>query len=117
MPHLPPTHHETNKCDSPNETKVKVKQTVLDSNSNLAKLMTHHNQTKELTIGFSISPLMSPLTTKGTKFEDRIQDPHEAHLEDQKAEKSQEGLLEEEKPQKPTKSTKSGKITKRARKA
>jgi hypothetical protein len=37
--------------------------------------MTHHNQTKELTLGFSISPLMSPLTTKGTKFEVRIQTP------------------------------------------
>jgi hypothetical protein len=26
MPHLPPTHHETSKRDSPNETKVKEKQ-------------------------------------------------------------------------------------------
>jgi hypothetical protein len=25
MPHLPPTHHETSKCDSPNETKIMVK--------------------------------------------------------------------------------------------
>jgi hypothetical protein len=25
MPHLPPAHHETSKCDSPNETKIKVK--------------------------------------------------------------------------------------------
>jgi hypothetical protein len=39
MPHLPPAHHETNKCDSLNETKIKEKQneTVPDSNSNLAK--------------------------------------------------------------------------------
>jgi hypothetical protein len=36
------------KRDSPNETKVKEKQnkTISDSNSNLIKLMTHHNQTK-----------------------------------------------------------------------
>jgi hypothetical protein len=37
-----------------NETKVKEKQnkTIPDSNSNLAKSMTHHNQTKELTTWF-----------------------------------------------------------------
>jgi hypothetical protein len=54
MPHLPPAHHETSKRDSPNETKVKEKQnkTILDSNSNLAKSMTHHNQTKELITWF-----------------------------------------------------------------
>jgi hypothetical protein len=54
MPHLPPTHHEISNRDSPNETKVKGKTTkiILDSNSNLAKSMTHHNQTKELTTWF-----------------------------------------------------------------
>jgi hypothetical protein len=54
MPHLPPAHHETSKHDSPHKTKVKEKQnkTVPDSNSNLAKSMTHHNQTKELTTWF-----------------------------------------------------------------
>jgi hypothetical protein len=38
MPHLPPAHHETNKHDSPNETKIKEKEkeTILDLNSNLA---------------------------------------------------------------------------------
>jgi hypothetical protein len=47
MPHLPPAHHETSKRDSPNETKVKKQnKTIPDSNSNLAKAMTHHNQTK-----------------------------------------------------------------------
>jgi hypothetical protein len=37
--------------DSPNETKVKEKQNkaIPDSNSNLAKSMTHHNQINELT--------------------------------------------------------------------
>jgi hypothetical protein len=54
MPRLPPAHHETSKHDSPNETKIKEKQnkTVLDLNSTLAKSMTHHNQTKELTTWF-----------------------------------------------------------------
>jgi hypothetical protein len=45
MPHLPLAHHETRKHDSPHET-------VRDSNSNLGKSMTHHNQTKELTTWF-----------------------------------------------------------------
>jgi hypothetical protein len=54
MPHLPSAHHETSKHDSPNETKIKQKQnkTILDSNSNLAKSMTHHNQIKKLTTWF-----------------------------------------------------------------
>jgi hypothetical protein len=48
MPHLPPAHHKTSKHDSPNETKIKEKQNknILNSNSNLAKSMTYHNQTK-----------------------------------------------------------------------
>jgi hypothetical protein len=54
MPHLPPAHHKISKRDSPNETKIKEKRNknVLDSNSNLAKSMTHHNQNKELTTWF-----------------------------------------------------------------
>jgi hypothetical protein len=54
MPHLPPAHHETSKRDSSNEIKIKEKQneTILNSNSNLAKSMTHHKQTKELTTWF-----------------------------------------------------------------
>jgi hypothetical protein len=77
MPQLPPTHHETSKHDSPNETKIKEKQneTVLDSNSNLAKSMTHHNQTKELTTWFLNLPLDESIDNKSTKFEVRIQDP------------------------------------------
>jgi hypothetical protein len=49
MPHLSPAHHETSKRDSPSETKVKEKQnkTILDLNLNIAKSITHHNQTKE----------------------------------------------------------------------
>jgi hypothetical protein len=54
MPHLPSTHHEISKHDSPNETKIKEKEnkTASDSNSNLVKSMTHHNQTRELTTWF-----------------------------------------------------------------
>jgi hypothetical protein len=56
MSHLPPAYHEISKRDSPSETKVKEKQneTILDSNLNITKLMTHHNQTKELIIWFLI---------------------------------------------------------------
>jgi hypothetical protein len=58
MLHMPLAHHETSKRDSPNETKKKEKekqnQTISDLNSNLAKSMTHHNQTKELTTWFLI---------------------------------------------------------------
>jgi hypothetical protein len=58
MPHLPPTHHKTSKHDCPNETKIKEKQneTIMDSNSNLAKPMTHHNQTKKITTWFLVTP-------------------------------------------------------------
>jgi hypothetical protein len=53
MPHLPPAHHETSKHDSPNETKIKKQNKIIpDLNSNLAKSMTHHNQTKELSTWF-----------------------------------------------------------------
>jgi hypothetical protein len=71
MPHLPPTHHKTSKRDSLNEIKIKEKQNeiVPDSNSNLAKSMTHHNQTKELTIWFLNLPLDESTDNKSTKFE------------------------------------------------
>jgi hypothetical protein len=77
MPHLSPAHHETSKHDSPNKTKIKEKQneTIPDSNSNLAKSMTRHNQTKELTTWFLNPPLDESIDNKSTKFEVRIQDP------------------------------------------
>jgi hypothetical protein len=57
MLQLPPAHHETSKCDSPNKTRVKEKQnkTIPDLYSNLTKSMTHHNKTKELTTWFLTS--------------------------------------------------------------
>jgi hypothetical protein len=77
MSHLPPAHHETSKCDSPNKTKIKEKQnkTIPDSNSNLSKSMTRHNQTKELTTWFLNLPLDESINNKSTKFDVRIQDP------------------------------------------
>jgi hypothetical protein len=70
MPHLPPAHHETSKRGSQNKTKVKEKEnkTVPDSNSNLIKSVTHHNQTKELTRFLNLSPDES-IDNKSTKFE------------------------------------------------
>jgi hypothetical protein len=50
-------------------------QNVPDSNSNLAKSMTHHNQTKELTTWFLNLPLDESIDNKSTKFKVRIQDP------------------------------------------
>jgi hypothetical protein len=77
MPHLPPAHHETSKRYSPNETKIKEKQneTIPDSNSNLAKSMIHHNQTKKRTTCFLNLPLDESIDNKSTKFEVWIQDP------------------------------------------
>jgi hypothetical protein len=77
MPHLPPAHHETSKHDSPNEIKVKEKQNkpILDSNSNIAKSMTHHNQTNKLTTWFLNLLLDESIDNKSTKYEVRIEDP------------------------------------------
>jgi hypothetical protein len=71
MLHLPPTHHERSKHDSLNETKIKEKQNenVPDSNSNIAKSITHHNQTKELVTWFLNLPLDESIDNKNTKFE------------------------------------------------
>jgi hypothetical protein len=71
MPHLPPAHHETSKRDSLDETKIKEKQneTIPDLNSNLAKSMAHHNQTKKLTTWFLNLSLDESIDNKTTKFE------------------------------------------------
>jgi hypothetical protein len=76
MPHLPAAHHETSKQDFSNETKIKEKQneTIPDANSNIAKSMPHHNQTKELITWFLNLPLDESINNKSIKFEVRIQD-------------------------------------------
>jgi hypothetical protein len=102
MPQLPHAHHETSRHDSPNKTKVKEKTkqnypgfefkphqvndssqsnqgtdhlSISDSNSNLTKSMTHHNQTKELIAWFLNLPVDESIDNKSTKFKVRIQDP------------------------------------------
>jgi hypothetical protein len=71
MPHLPHAHNETRKRDSPNKTKIKEKQnkTILNLNSNLAKSMAHHNQTKKLTTWFLNLLLDESIDNKSAKFE------------------------------------------------
>jgi hypothetical protein len=54
--------------------KEKQNKTILDSNSKLAKSMTHHNQTKELFTWFLNLSLDESINNKRTKFEVRIQD-------------------------------------------
>jgi hypothetical protein len=69
--HLSPAHHETSKRDSPNKTKIKQKQnnTILDSNSNIIKSMTHYNQINELTTWFLNLSLNESIDNKSIKFE------------------------------------------------
>jgi hypothetical protein len=68
MPHLPPTHHETSKRDSKrNKDKGETTKTIPDLNSNLAKSMPHHNQTKELITWFLNLPLDESIDNKKHK--------------------------------------------------
>jgi hypothetical protein len=71
IPYQPPAHHEISKHDSPYEPKIKEKQneTIPDSNSNIAKSMTHHNQTKGLITWFLNLPLDEFIDNKSIKFE------------------------------------------------
>jgi hypothetical protein len=119
MPHLPHAHHSTSKRDSPNEMNVRIKQPepVLDLNSNLAKSMTHHNQTKELITWFLNLPLDESIDNKSTKFEVRIQDPMKYSSKTKSQRKAQEGHLEEGKSQKPAKGTKGGKAKQNGKKS
>jgi hypothetical protein len=89
MLHLPPAYHKTSKHNSPNETNIKEKQNeiVPNSNSNLAKSMTHHNQTKKWITWFLNLPLNESIDNKSTKFEVRIQDPMKHSYKTQKAKK------------------------------
>jgi hypothetical protein len=75
MPHLHlHTMRQANTILQRNEIKEKQNETVPDSNSNIAKSMTHHNQIKELTTWFLNLPLDKSIDNKSTKFEVRIQD-------------------------------------------
>jgi hypothetical protein len=65
--------------------------------------MTHHNQTKELTIRFLNLPLDESIDNKNTKFEVQIQDPMKHRYKTKKTRKAQKSHLEEEKPTKTNK--------------
>jgi hypothetical protein len=69
--------------------------------------MTHHNQTKELTIWFLNFPLDESIGNKSLKFKSK--NPWSTARRPKKPRKAQEGHLEEGKPQKPANDTKSGK--------
>jgi hypothetical protein len=58
---------------------------------------------------------MSPLITKGTKFEVQIRDPMKHNQKTKSQQKAQEGHLEEGKTQRPTKVMKSGKAMQNGR--
>jgi hypothetical protein len=67
--HAAPAHHETSKHDSLNKTKVKKQnKNVSDSNSNLTKSITYHNQTKEHTTWFLNLPIDESIDNKSIKF-------------------------------------------------
>jgi hypothetical protein len=61
-----------------NKNKGKTNETVPDSNSNLAKSMTHHNQTKELTTWFLNLPIDESIDNKRHKVWSSNPIPHEA---------------------------------------
>jgi hypothetical protein len=65
--------HTTRQANAILQTKTKIKEKqnepILDSNSNLTKSMTQHNQTKELTTWFFNLPLDESIDNKSTKFE------------------------------------------------
>jgi hypothetical protein len=77
MPHLPLAHHETSKCDFSHEQDKGSRTTEMSriwiQSSPCQWLITI--KPMNWLFGFSISPMMSPLTTKSTKFKVWIQDP------------------------------------------
>jgi hypothetical protein len=71
MSHLLNAYHETSKRDSPHETRIRVK---LLKRPEFEFKSRHVNDSSHIkvrywSLHFSISPLMSPLTIKNTKFE------------------------------------------------
>jgi hypothetical protein len=114
MPHLPPADHETSKRDSVNQTKVKEKQNktirIRIQPSPSQWLITI--KPRNWPLGFSISPLMSSLTTNAQSLKFESNAPWSTARRPIKPRKAQEGHLEEGRPQKPIKGTKSGKAKK-----
>jgi hypothetical protein len=71
MQNLPPAHHETSKCDSPNETKIKEKQneTIPNLNSNLTQVNDSSQSKQGTDTWFLNLPLDESIDNKSTKFE------------------------------------------------
>jgi hypothetical protein len=105
MPHLPRAHHEISKRDSPHDTKIKVK-----TEMSRIQIQTLPSQwfitikSRNWPLGFSISPLMSSLTTKRTKVESKT--PWSTARIPERSRKAQEDHLEEGKAARPIKDTK-----------
>jgi hypothetical protein len=116
MPHLPPAHHETSKRDSPNETKIKEKQNdvIPDSNSNLSSQWLITIKLRNRPPDFSISPLMSQLTTKEQSLKFESKTPWSTARWPKKTRKAQECHLEEGQPQKARKAAKPNKMIKKS---
>jgi hypothetical protein len=74
--------------------KSKTIETVPDSNWNLTKSMTHHNQIKERTTWFLNLPLDEFIDNEKHKVWSLNPRHHEAQLEDKKSGKAQEGHLD-----------------------
>jgi hypothetical protein len=79
MPHLSPTHHETSKCASPHK---------IDSRVEPPKFLIFKFKPRYWPLGFSISLLISTLTTQRHKIWILNPRQHEAQLEDQKPKKN-----------------------------
>jgi hypothetical protein len=111
MPHLPPSQHEASKHDSPSETKTKENHNKLSwiriQSSPSQWLITI--KARNWPLGSSISPLMSPFTTKAQSLKFDCKILWSTAGRPKQPRKAQEGHLEEGKPQKPTKGKKSGK--------
>jgi hypothetical protein len=90
MPHLSPTHHETSKWVSSHETNSRVEPPKFPRFKFKLRQVNYSSQMEPRywPLGFSISPLMSTLTTQRHKVWISNPRPHEAWLEDQKPKKS-----------------------------
>jgi hypothetical protein len=90
VPHLSPTHHVTSKHVSPHQTDSRVEPPKFSGFKFKPRQVNYSSQIKPryCLLDFSISPLISTLTTQRHKVWILNLRPHEAQLEDQKPKKS-----------------------------
>jgi hypothetical protein len=89
VPHLPPAHHETSNHDSPNKTKIKVKQTNHPGFEFKHRQVNDSSQSSQGTDHLvSQSPIDESIDNKRHKVLSSNPRPHEALLEDQKVKKN-----------------------------